>query len=298
VYRTEYAFQTWPDYDDELFQNIYNDDSNEREFKHKIYGYDIEGKAIAIARANIKRAGLTKMIEVERKAIEDLNEAPENGILITNPPYGERLKIDDLTLLYKTLGEKLKRVFTGYHAWIIAPGRELTDYIGLRPSVNDRHYDGDIECALKEYVMFKGSYNDMRRSGAHIKNEGFRRSDEHRGGPRRPFNPSVPRRDDERRPFKPSGARRDDDPKVQRFGKERIYDRRDRQERENTGGELKEREEFFHSSEFAKQVIKFRKPTLGKENERPIVKGRRNGWRRKGLDENGGGNTPEPTGEK
>ena len=146
--------------------------------------------------------------------------------------------------------------------------------------------------------MFKGSYNDMRRSGAHIKNEGFRRSDEHRGGPRRPFNPSGPRRDDERRPFKPSGARRDDDPKVQRFGKERIYDRRDRQERENTGGDLKEREEFFHSSEFAKQVIKFRKPTLGKENERPIVKGRRNGWRRKGLDENGGGNTPEPTGEK
>ena len=284
VYRTEYAFQTWPDYDDELFQNIYNDDSNEREFKHKIYGYDIEGKAIAIARANIKRAGLTKMIEVERKAIEDLNEAPENGILITNPPYGERLKIDDLTLLYKTLGEKLKRVFTGYHAWIIAPGRELTDYIGLRPSVNYPLYNGDIECALKEYVMFKGSYNDMRRSGAHIKNEGFRRSDDHRGGPRRPFNPS--------------GPRRDDDPKVQRFGKERIYDRRDRQERENTGGDLKEREEFFHSSEFAKQVIKFRKPTLGKENERPIVKGRRNGWRRKGLDENGGGNTPDPTGEK
>ena len=284
VYRTEYAFQTWPDYDDELFQNIYNDDSNEREFKHKIYGYDIEGKAIAIARANIKRAGLTKMIEVERKAIEDLNEAPENGILITNPPYGERLKIDDLTLLYKTLGEKLKRVFTGYHAWIIAPGRELTDYIGLRPSVNYPLYNGDIECALKEYVMFKGSYNDMRRSGAHIKNEGFRRSDEHRGGLRRLFNPS--------------GPRRDDDPKVQRFGKERIYDRRDRQERENTGGDLKEREEFFHSSEFAKQVIKFRKPTLGKENERPIVKGRRNGWRRKGLDENGGGNTPEPTGEK
>ena len=284
VYRTEYAFQTWPDYDDELFQNIYNDDSNEREFKHKIYGYDIEGKAIAIARANIKRAGLTKMIEVERKAIEDLNEAPEKGILITNPPYGERLKIDDLTLLYKTLGEKLKRVFTGYHAWIIAPGRELTDYIGLRPSVNYPLYNGDIECALKEYVMFKGSYNDMRRSGAHIKNEGFRRSDDHRGGPRRPFNPS--------------GPRRDDDPKVQRFGKERIYDRRDRQERENTGGDLKEREEFFHSSEFAKQVIKFRKPTLGKENERPIVKGRRNGWRRKGLDENGGGNTPDPTGEK
>ena len=124
--------------------------------------------------------------------------------------------------------------------------------------------------------MFKGSYNDMRRSGAHIRNEGFRRSDDRRGEGRRPFKPTGPRRDDEHRP------------REQRFGKERIFDRRERQERENPEGtgELKEREEFFHSSEFAKQVIKFREPTLGKENERPIIKGRRNGWRRKGLEDN------------
>ena len=291
VYRKEYAFQTWPDYDDELFQNIYNDDSTEREFKYKIYGSDIEGKAIAITRANIKRAGLSKMIEVERKAIEDINEAPENGILITNPPYGERLKLDDLSALYKTIGEKLKKVFTGYHAWIIAPGKELTDYIGLRPSVNYPLYNGDIECSLKEYVMFKGTYNDMRRSGAHIKNENFRRSDDRRGEGRRPaFKPTGSRRDDEHRPRRDNEhrPRRDDDrsPKEQRFGKERIFDRRDRQERDQSKPlDLKEREEFYHSSDFAKQVIKFREPSLGKENERPIVKGRRNGWRRKGLND-------------
>ncbi|MBQ4139071.1 MAG: RNA methyltransferase [Muribaculaceae bacterium] len=295
VYRNDYAFQQWPDYDRQLFEEIYNDDSGEREFKHKIYGYDIEGKAIAISRANIKRAGLTKMIEVERKDIQDLDQAPENGILITNPPYGERLHPENIADLYRTLGEKLKRVFTGYHAWIIAPNNDITDHIGLRPSISYPLYNGDIECALKEYVMFKGSYNEMRRAGGHIKNETFRRSDE----PRRPRYSSFGKGEGDRRPPFKKGDDRDRRHDERRFGKDRMHERRDRQEGDNSRpGDLKEREDFFHSPDFARQVIKFREPTLGKDSERPIVKGRRNGWRRKGLDENGGGNTPEPTGEK
>ena len=295
VYRNDYAFQQWPDYDRQLFEEIYNDDSGEREFKHKIYGYDIEGKAIAISRANIKRAGLTKMIEVERKDIQDLDQAPENGILITNPPYGERLHPENIADLYRTLGEKLKRLFTGYHAWIIAPNNDITDHIGLRPSISYPLYNGDIECALKEYVMFKGSYNEMRRAGGHIKNETFRRSDE----PRRPRYSSFGKGEGDRRPPFKKGDDRDRRHDERRFGKDHMHERRDRQEGDNSRpGDLKEREDFFHSPDFSRQVIKFREPTLGKDSERPIVKGRRNGWRRKGLDENGGGNTPEPTGEK
>lgn len=96
VYRKEFAFQQWPDYDEELFGQIYNDDSNEREFTGKIFGSDIEGKAIAIARANVKNAGLSKYIELERRDFNDIEEAPAGGTLITNPPYGERLDIDDV----------------------------------------------------------------------------------------------------------------------------------------------------------------------------------------------------------
>ena len=145
VYRKEFAFQNWSDYDAELFDSIYNDDSQEREFKYKIYGSDVAVQAIAIAESNIKSAGVSKMIELKQRALADWEEAPEKGVVVTNPPYGERLKYQDINELYETLGKKLKFVFKGYDAWVISYG-ELTDLVGLRPSVNDPLINGDLEC--------------------------------------------------------------------------------------------------------------------------------------------------------
>ena len=96
VYRKEFAFQNWSDYDAELFDSIYNDDSQEREFKYKIYGSDVAVQAIAIAESNIKSAGVSKMIELKQRALADWEEAPEKGVVVTNPPYGERLKYQDI----------------------------------------------------------------------------------------------------------------------------------------------------------------------------------------------------------
>ena len=64
LFRKEYAFEKWPDFDADLFDSIYNDDSQEREFKHHIYGYDIDMKAVNSARLNAKAAGLTADITV------------------------------------------------------------------------------------------------------------------------------------------------------------------------------------------------------------------------------------------
>ena len=180
VYRKEFAFQNWSDYDAELFDSIYNDDSQEREFKYKIYGSDVAVQAIAIAESNIKSAGVSKMIELKQRALADWEEAPEKGVVVTNPPYGERLKYQDINELYETLGKKLKFVFKGYDAWVISYG-ELTDLIGLRPSVNYPLLNGDLECELREYKIFDGSYKDMKAEGGSIRNEGFRAADKDRG---------------------------------------------------------------------------------------------------------------------
>ena len=85
IYRKDFAFERWNDYDEELFDSLYNDDSNEKEFNFKIYGSDISPKAIAIARENIKSAGMAKYIDLQVKPFQQYTEAPENGILITNP---------------------------------------------------------------------------------------------------------------------------------------------------------------------------------------------------------------------
>ncbi len=305
VYRDHYAFQQWPDYDADLFDQIYNDDSKEREFTHKIYGSDIEGKAIAIARTNIKSAGLNKYIEVERRDINDINEVPAGGTLISNPPYGERLNPEDIESLYQDMGYKFKHTFQGYNVWLICYDNELSHKIGLKPSVRYKLNNGGLDCELLEYVIFDGRYDEMRERGEHIRNEGFRASERSKGN----YNSRRGSESDNRRP-----RRRDDDGgerRPRRFDKERQDERPvsdDERERRNRvardrrmmsdvdNRDRKGRydddfdQEFRHSETFAKRILRDRKPTLSADKEVPIIHGRRKSWKRRDLDEPAGQN--------
>jgi putative N6-adenine-specific DNA methylase len=171
VYRKSFAFERWKDFDQELFDKIYQDDSAERVVTCPILGGDLSPKAIAIATENIKSAGVSKYVSVECKPLSQWNEVPANGFMITNPPYGERLKPADLDGLYGLLGEKLKHVFTGYHAWIIGYQDEHFAKIGLAPSSKEALLNGSLECELREYVIFDGDMRSFRRAGGAIKHE-------------------------------------------------------------------------------------------------------------------------------
>ncbi|MCQ2288416.1 MAG: THUMP domain-containing protein [Muribaculaceae bacterium] len=284
VYRKGFAFQQWPDYDEELFDNIYNDDSGEREFKHKIYGSDINGKAIAISRANVKRAGVSKMVELELKAIEDITEVPAAGVVVTNPPYGERLQVGNIEQLYNTIGEKLKKLYRGYNAWIIGYSRDHFDAIGLRPSLRYQLNNGALECELRQYVMFDGSFKDMRSRGESIKNDDFRASEDRRNLQRREFHETFDRgeRRDERRPRFDRDDRRDD--RRPRFDRDdRRDDRRPRFDRDDRGGDRRPR----FDREGRKPFRPFsREPQLGADKEVTIVHGRRKSWMRRDVNEN------------
>ena len=319
VYRDNFAFQQWPDYDAELFDKIYNDDSAEREFTHKIYGSDIEGKAIAIARANVKNAGLNKYVELERRDINDINEVPAGGTLISNPPYGERLNMEDIEQLYSDLGYKFKHTFQGYNVWLICFNEELYHKVGLKPSVRYKLNNGGLDCELLQYVIFDGRYNEMRERGEHIRNEGFRASERSKGN----YQSRKIEAGDERRPGRPGRERRDDhgDRPRRRFDDDRRRDDRPRrrhdddrrpdagpisdEERQRRAAIARDRrmmsdvdnrdrrgrydddfdQEFRHSEAFAKRILRGRQPTLGDDKEVPIVHGRRKSWKRRDLDE-------------
>ena len=120
VFRKEFAFEKWNDFDQELFDRIYNDESQEREFNFKCYGADINPAAIEIAEKNIRSAGLMKYIELRTQPFQQCTEAPQPGIMVTNPPYGERISSRDLLGLYNMIGERVKHVFTGYKVWILS----------------------------------------------------------------------------------------------------------------------------------------------------------------------------------
>lgn len=168
IYRKGFAFENWPDFDRELFDRLYNDDSAEREVTCRIIGADISPKAIDIARRNLKSAGVAKYVELECKPLSAWEEAPADGVLITNPPYGERLKPEDIEGLYKLLGTKLKHVFIGYHAWVIGYKDEMMANIGLAPSSKDQLLNGSLQCELREYIIFSGDKRSFRAAGGKL----------------------------------------------------------------------------------------------------------------------------------
>lgn len=162
IYRSKFAFEKWKDFDLELFEDLYNDDSGERDFKYKIYGSDIDIKAIKIAKENVKSAGMNDCIDLQIKSFENYTEAPaEKGILITNPPYGERLKPENLDRLYEMIGERLKHIFTGYQAWILSYKKECFDRIGLKPSKKIKLVNGSLQCEFRKYDIFSGKRKEQ-----------------------------------------------------------------------------------------------------------------------------------------
>ena len=171
LFRKEFAFEKWADFDKDLFDNIYNDDSKEREFDHKIYGYDVDIKAVNTARLNVKAAGLTSDITVTEADFKDFTQPAEKSIIVTNPPYGERISTPDLLGTYRMIGERLKHQFLNNDAWILSYREECFDQIGLKPSLKIPVYNGSLECEFRKYQIFDGKLKDFRGDGGIVKTE-------------------------------------------------------------------------------------------------------------------------------
>ena len=171
IFRKEFAFERWPDFDAELLDQIYNDDSKEREFRHHIYGYDIDMKAVNTARMNVRAAGLTNIISVEQQNFKDFKQPAAPAIMVTNPPYGERISTPDLLGTYRMIGERLKHAFTGNDAWVLSYREECFDQIGLKPSLKVPVYNGSLECEFRKYSLFDGKMKEFRSEGGVVKTE-------------------------------------------------------------------------------------------------------------------------------
>ena len=171
LFRKEYAFEKWPDFDADLFDEIYNDESQEREFQHHIYGYDVDVKAVNTALLNVKAAGLSNDITIRQQDFKDFTQPSHRSIIITNPPYGERISTPDLLGTYKMIGERLKHEFKGNDAWILSYREECFEQIGLKPSIKIPLYNGSLECEFRRYQMFDGKLKDFRHDGGIVKTD-------------------------------------------------------------------------------------------------------------------------------
>ncbi len=175
VFRDEFGFERWKDFDEDLFEKIYNDDSKERDFDYKIYGYDINRNAVATAIENAKAAGVIRVVDIQQQDFYEFEQPREKSIIITNPPYGERITTDDIIDLYKTIGSRLKQNFVGNDAWILSAHDECFAAIGFRPSTKIALYNSSIPCEFRKYQVFDGKLKDLREEGYDIKSDEERR---------------------------------------------------------------------------------------------------------------------------
>lgn len=253
VFRQKFGFENWKDFNPELLSSIFEDDSNERTFEHRIVGSDINLRAVEAALANAKAAGVADLITVEQREIRDFKKPEMPAVLITNPPYGERLRPEDLSDIYRTLGEKLKREFQGGEAWIISSREELFDSMRLRPSFKVPLQNGSLDCELRKYVTFEGKLDHFRAQGNVVKTDDeLRRMGEKgrfRDGRKRDF--SRKRfDDDEERDGRGAGEERGDrrfndrtagDRKGKFGDRERRFDDRDNRRYDDRRNEAEER---------------------------------------------------------
>ncbi len=243
VFRQKFGFENWKDFNPELLSSIFEDDSNERTFEHRIVGSDINLRAVEAALANAKAAGVADLITVEQREIRDFKKPEMPAVLITNPPYGERLRPEDLSDIYRTLGEKLKREFQGGEAWIISSREELFDSMRLRPSFKVPLQNGSLDCELRKYVTFEGKLDNFRAQGNVVKTDDeLRRMGEKgrfRDGRKRDFSrkrfddDNEDEREDRRYNDRSAGDRKGKfGDRERRFDDRRSADRRDNYDRD------------------------------------------------------------------
>lgn len=168
IYRKGFAFEKWANFDADLFEDIYSDDSRERDFNHKIYGSDAGFYAMQAATKNVQSANLQRDIEIKQIRIEELRLAEKNtegALVMLNPPYGERLSQDKNVLrLYQDIGTALKHQFSGATAWIISSNEEALKCVGLRPAKKIHLVNGDLDCLFNQYMLFKGDRKTWKKS--------------------------------------------------------------------------------------------------------------------------------------
>lgn len=181
IFRKSFAFEKWADFDKDLFEDIYNDDSLERPFTHHIYGSDASFYAVQQALKNIKSAGQQRCIEVRQIRLQEIKrEEQKPALVMVNPPYGERLAQDkNVMRLYGDMGTAFKHQFTGSTAWVISSNEEALKCIGLKPSKRIKLLNGELECWFNQYELFAGERKEfVKKSGSHHSDVGFRNRSE------------------------------------------------------------------------------------------------------------------------
>lgn len=159
IFRDEFAFEKWKDFDNNLMEEVLEEAHamQIKDLDFEIVGNDISGKAIGIADDNVRSAKLGKTIKLVNKDFKDFIPPAGGGTVIVNPPYGERIGVNDIISFYREIGDVLKQNYQGYDAWIFTANIEAAKFIGLKPTRKIPLDNGALECKFMKYSIYEGT---------------------------------------------------------------------------------------------------------------------------------------------
>jgi putative N6-adenine-specific DNA methylase len=158
-FRERFGFEKWRNFNAQDFESVREtfDRSVTDGEGVNIYGYDISREAVDGARINVNGAGLEKIVHLDVCDFKDIKPPCQTGMVMINPPYGERISAGETDAIYAMTGSTLKHSFNGFTAWIISSNRESLKQIGLHPSARHILYNGALECLFAKYELYSGS---------------------------------------------------------------------------------------------------------------------------------------------
>jgi putative N6-adenine-specific DNA methylase len=127
-----------------------------REMPVKIVGSDKDSDMVLKARRNLRGFSFGRFIEIKTAAFHEVEIPEAPGVLITNPPYGERLEVDTQEL-YSEIGSTFKHKLQGFDCWVISSSETGFKSIGLKPDAKFRLYNGDLECSFRKFSIYDGT---------------------------------------------------------------------------------------------------------------------------------------------
>ena len=157
IFRSSFGFEKWKNFDPELFTEVADQVEENSDFKYRIVGADKSAKSLLIAREGLRKSFLDKRVELVHQPAEIFTPPSGGGMAIMNPPYDERLKVENISGLYRMIGDRLKQNYQGYQAWIFSGNPDAMKAVGLHPARKIAMLNGSIECSFRRYDLYAGS---------------------------------------------------------------------------------------------------------------------------------------------
>jgi putative N6-adenine-specific DNA methylase len=161
ILREDFGFMNWPGYDAELYSTIFDACLNKiEEEPGEILASDLSPNMVRKAKKNIATAKMKDAIKCVTKDFFETEKPAERGVLVINPPYGERMDHEETEVFYKEIGDHLKSAYSGWDCFMITSELQALKSVGLRSSQRSILFNGSLECRLVKYEMYRGSQKE------------------------------------------------------------------------------------------------------------------------------------------